>query len=135
VLTEHASARRRRVLVADDDEAMRTTLVFTLLDDGYDVEEVASGDEVVQRLASSGSRDSGFDLVVMDIRMPGLSGLDAVRRLRALERTTPVVLMTAFASPETMAEAHELHVPLLSKPFALSAFTKLARDCMVDGDR
>jgi CheY-like chemotaxis protein len=117
-----------RVLVVDDDDAMRATIVFTLSDDGYEVEEAASGDEAMRALARDQAAAERFALIVMDVRMPGLSGLDTVRRLRALHRTTPIVLMTAFASPETMEEAQALDVPLLSKPFELAALTRLARE-------
>jgi CheY-like chemotaxis protein len=118
---------KHRVLIADDDDAMRATVAFTLDDDGYDTTEAASGMEVL-RLMKAAERDggsTGFDLIVMDIRMPGLSGLDTVKRLRGLECTTPVVLMTAFVTPETADAAERLRVPLLSKPFPLSELRAL----------
>jgi CheY-like chemotaxis protein len=117
-----------RVLVADDDDAMRTTVAFTLDDEGYDTIEASSGLEVLRLLAAAengGRGSAGFDLIVMDIRMPGLSGLDTVRRLRGRACRTPVVLMTAFATPETEDAADRLRVPLLSKPFPLSELTDL----------
>ena len=115
-----------RILVADDDEAMRTTVAFTLLDDGYVVDEVESGNEVLRRVATS----SEYDLVVMDIRMPGLSGLETARRLRAIRSAPRVILMTAFPSPAVIDDARALHVPLLSKPFALGELRRLAQDVM-----
>lgn len=121
-----ADGGKRRVLVVDDDEAMRTTIAFTLMDDGYEVEEAESGEEALRALARDRSSESPIDLLVMDVRMPGLSGLDTVRRLRARDRMTRVILMTAFPSPETIDEAEALHVPLLSKPFTLDALTRLA---------
>ena len=120
---------QRRVLVADDDDAMRTTVAFTLDDEGFETIEAASGVEVLRLLETAGSSRSGaraFDLIIMDIRMPGLSGLDTVRKLRGLQCSTPVILMTAFAAPETAEAAERLQVPLLSKPFALSELTALA---------
>jgi CheY-like chemotaxis protein len=63
----------------------------------------------------------------MDIRMPGLSGLETVRKLRGLRCSTPVILMTAFAGPETAGAAERLDVPLLSKPFPLSELSALAQ--------
>jgi CheY-like chemotaxis protein len=124
---------RGRVLVADDDEAMRTTVAFTLIDDGYDVVEVASGNEVLQLLElrePARVHTGSFDLLLMDVRMPGLSGLDTVRRLRRLEAPPPVILMTAFASPETRDQADALRVPLLSKPFALADLLRTAGDVL-----
>lgn len=116
---------RGRILVADDDEAMRTTVAFTLLDEGYEVVEAASGAEVL-RLLDHGSRAGAFDLLLMDVRMPGLSGLETLRRLRRLASAPSVILMTAFASPETREEAEELQVPLLSKPFTLDELRRVA---------
>lgn len=119
----------RRVLVADDDDAMRTTVAFTLDDEGFETIEAASGMEVLRLLESAESArrgSSGFDLIIMDIRMPGLSGLETVRKLRGLRCSTPVILMTAFAAPETADAAQRLQVPLLSKPFSLSELTELA---------
>lgn len=113
----------RKVLVADDDDAMRTLVAFALDDEGFDTIEAASGAEVLRLLDAgdrSGADATSFDLVIMDIRMPGLSGLDAVRRLRGRQCSTPVILMTAFADRETTAAAEALDVPVLSKPFTLS---------------
>jgi CheY-like chemotaxis protein len=119
-----------RILVADDDEDMRSTVAFTLLDEGHVVEEVASGNDVLRRVEKSieaGADAGGYDLVVMDIRMPGLSGLDTVRRLHALRSAPPVILMTAFASPGIIDDAQTLRVPLLSKPFTLGELRRLAQ--------
>jgi CheY-like chemotaxis protein len=114
---------QRRVLVADDDDAMRTTIVFTLDDLGVETIEACSGVEVVRLLDAVAA--GGIDLIIMDIRMPGLSGLDTVRKLREMHCSTPVILMTAFAAPETEDAAARLDVPLLSKPFALADLTAL----------
>ena len=120
-----------RVLVADDDDAMRTTIAFTLDDVGVETVEARSGVEVL-RLLDGPEAETGrlhaaasFDLIIMDIRMPGLSGLDTVRKLRDQRCSTPVILMTAFAAPETEEAAQRLHVALLSKPFALADLTAL----------
>lgn len=116
---------QRRVLVADDDDAMRATVAFTLDDEGFETIEAASGDDVLRLLEAHDA--SAFDLIIMDIRMPGLSGLDTVRRLRGRAVATPVILMTAFAGGETAEAAEELQVPLLSKPFTLTELTVLAQ--------
>ena len=118
-----------RVLVADDDDAMRATVSFTLDDEGFETIEAASGVEVLRLLEADDCwRSSGrtpFDLIIMDIRMPGLTGLETVRKLRSLQCSTPVILMTAFPAPETQEAAEALHVPLLAKPFPLSELTAL----------
>jgi CheY-like chemotaxis protein len=118
-----------RVLVADDDEAMRLLVTSTLEDEGYQVNEAISGSDLLRALDSiavDAWPTDGVDLIVLDLRMPGMNGLDVVRRLQAAHWFTPTILMTAFAGPEVIAEAARLGVPVLSKPFGLDALTQTA---------
>jgi len=64
----------------------------------------------------------GVDLVVTDIRMPVCSGLDIFKGIRAAHWTAPVILMTAYASPEVEKAAQNLNATLLHKPLDLDAF-------------
>jgi CheY-like chemotaxis protein len=111
-----------RILVAEDDPAMRKLVTSRLLDEGYQVYEAASADsflKIVSFMTHDAVPAGGIDLVVSDIRMPGPSGLDVLRQLRAGGWSTPVVLMTAFPDPDVVAEAKRLGTPLLRKPFVL----------------
>ncbi len=111
-----------RILVADDNGAMREMVVQSLLDDGYEVYEAADGDEllwIVQSIKVNSWPVEIFDVLVMDIMMPRLSGLEALRRLRVMRCETPVVLMTAFPDAQTKAEAARFRAPLLRKPFPM----------------
>lgn len=123
-----------RVLVADDDGAMRGMVVSTLLDDGYEVASADSGDEVLSllhKIALDAWPADGVDLVIVDNRMPGRTGLDVVRNLRAAHWATPVILMTAFSDPDVVAEAKQLHVPLLAKPFTPQALSHAALSALL----
>ncbi len=60
-----------------------------------------------------------FDLIVTDVRMPGITGLEAIARLREVGYSTPVITMTAFPDEELRRRAHQLDVMVLDKPFKL----------------
>ena len=81
-----------RVLVVDDDLAVRESLRRALRLEGYDVELAADGGEALQRLESNGDDP---DLVVLDVLMPNVDGLEVCRRLRRTGRRVPVLMLTA----------------------------------------
>lgn len=106
-------ARRPRVLVADDEETIRELLVKTLALADYDVDTVPDGLQAVERL-----RATQYDLLITDIRMPGLDGLGVIREARHLQPALPVVIITGFSSEATAIDAIELGVTgYLTKPF------------------
>ena len=107
-----------RVLIAEDDEEMRRLLRDAFLFDGYEVAAVGSGLELFDTLRRA--KDTGMEpaIVVSDIRMPGLSGLEVLNRIRGWGCKMPVVLITAFGDEETLAAASKLEATaLFSKPF------------------
>jgi CheY-like chemotaxis protein len=112
---------RPRVLVADDDRELRETIATQLRGEGYEVHEVASGDEVLSVLGAERARSERgeIDLLLLDVRMPGGSGLDLVFRLRNAHWRTPVLLMTAFPDALLLDDADRLGVTVLHKPFPL----------------
>jgi len=121
--------RPTRVLLAEDDPDMRFVLAMYLRRDGYEVVEVADGTELeaVIRAAAEGAYDQEpVDMVVSDVRMPGKNSLDVLRGLRRLDWVVPIVLITAFGSPEVHAEARRLGVrAVLNKPFNLDRLRDL----------
>ncbi len=122
-----------RVLVAEDDPDMRSLIVRALQLDGHRVYEAQSGDELLATMRSMFIEtwpEDGVDLVVTDVRMPGLSGLEAARMLRESRWNAPIILMTALTSPALLAEAEGLHVKVLAKPFTLEDLLAAARDAL-----
>jgi len=120
------TATRRRILIVDDDRALRLVLSELLLDAGHTVDQAADGQEALRRL------DAGaFDIVLLDIGLPGLSGLDVLAQAR--EMTTPpiVVMMTADDTPETLLAAvrHQAY-RYLRKPFAPTAIVEVIDDAI-----
>ena len=125
---------RARVFVAEDDAAMRSMVVWALLNDGHEVYEAASGEELLSlvgavaggRRAESVNQGGGVDLIVLDHRMPAIKGLTVARRLRRAQWSVPLILMTAFPSDELVNEAHQLNVHVLAKPFSLRDLSESA---------
>jgi len=114
----------KRVLVAEDDAAMRDLLLLVLRERGYAVDCVSSGSQMMSVLSErdpDGSLAQPFDLIVTDVRMPGASGLDAIDQLRRAGGTTPVIAVTAFPHDATRNRAQRLEISLLAKPFDLDS--------------
>jgi len=89
-----------QMLLVEDDTAMRQMLESLFSGEGFAVAEAANA-----RDAISLAREQDFDVVLSDIKMPGKSGLELVSELRELRPATPVVLMTAFGTPDTEVDA------------------------------
>jgi DNA-binding response OmpR family regulator len=111
------------VLLAEDDAEVRRLLTQALRRDGYEVIAVPSGEDLLCVLCAFEQtvppRDPP-DLIVSDIRLPGLSGLDMLALLKQGERSPPVILITAFGDAETHAEAARLGAAFVfDKPFEL----------------
>lgn len=119
------------VLVADDDADMRELVRRILVRDGYEVSEAKHGLELLERLSD---QESGIDVVVSDIRMPVLSGVEVMALTTQLVRPA-VILMTAFAEPELTPFALAVGaVAVLSKPFEPGELRGLVR-MVLDGVR
>ena len=95
---------RARVLVADDDPQLLDAVADALTRLGADVVRASSGAELIEQLANAGP----FDLVVTDIGMPWMSGLQAIRSTRAAGLATSVIVMTALTDPRIPAQVQAL---------------------------
>jgi len=92
--------KKRTVLVVDDDLAHRTMLKTLLSGWGYGIFEADDGDTAIEKV-----REQGFDLILMDIRMMRISGIEALYEIKAINPAIPVIIMTAFSSVESAVEA------------------------------
>ena len=125
---ERPATRPARVLVADDDPAMLELLVQSLGADGHEIVEATSGAELRLRLDALWLMGTPPDLVVSDVRMPGLSGLEVLAEMKADDRFAPVILITAFGDHDVHERARRLGVvAILDKPFDLGELRTLAR--------
>jgi two-component system response regulator PilR (NtrC family) len=108
-----APASAPRLLVADDERSMRELLSIVLRREGYDVTVAENGRAAVEQLESR-----RFDLLISDIKMPDMSGVDVLRAAKRLDQDILGIMITAFASADTAIEAMRLGAhDYLSKPF------------------
>ncbi len=103
----------KRVLVVDDEEGVRRMITALLHREGFVVSGTADGEEALRRLS-----EEPFDLVISDVRMPGLDGLGLLARVRALHPETTVIMMSAFGNLDLAVEAMKQGAyDYISKPF------------------
>ncbi len=103
-----------RILVADDDKVIRVGLQRILSAEGYEVETVSNGRAALDLLAQE-----NFKLLVTDLKMPGMSGLEVLQEIRACQPELPVVLITGYAAIDNAVEAMKNGATdYLSKPFS-----------------
>jgi excisionase family DNA binding protein len=111
--TAAAPTSRPRILVVDDEAAIRELLAKTLALAEYDVDVAPEGRTAVERL-----RGSSYDLLITDLRMPGVDGLAVIREARRFRPDLPVVIITGFSTETSAIEAINLGVAgYLTKPF------------------
>lgn len=105
-----------RVLIAEDDAALSEALSFTLTQAGYVVDRVGNGVEADEAL-----RGDGFALLILDLGLPRLDGLEVLRRLRKRNATLPVLILSGREQPEEKVTGLDLGADdYLVKPFSLS---------------
>jgi DNA-binding NtrC family response regulator len=117
-------AKRISILVVDDEESVRDSLDNWFTEDGYRV-ECAENAKVALALLES----NDFDIVLADIKMPGMDGLEMLRRIKALKKDTIVIVMTAFASVNTAVMAlKDGAFDYVTKPFDPDDLSHLIRN-------
>jgi two-component system, response regulator, stage 0 sporulation protein F len=126
VAESRTELRGARILVVDDDEALRERVTMRLTAEGYDVVDAVSASDlrrVLEAISTDRRPLDGVDLIVLDNRMTGMTGVEAIRQLMAARWETPAILITAFPEPPVKREAAMLGVLVLTKPFSLDLLT------------
>ena len=107
--------RQLRVLVVEDEEAIREGLIDVLVFHGYEVDSAAAGPEGLEKALTG-----RFDLILLDIMLPGIDGYEICNRIRAVDRDQPIIMLTAKTSDEDIIQGLKLgaddYVP---KPFSV----------------
>jgi two-component system, NtrC family, response regulator AtoC len=119
----------RHILLTEDDTLAGELFEEVLKDQGYSVDRVETGEAALERLGSS-----RYDLLLVDVQLPGKNGLEVTREAKALRPDVPVVVMTAFASMETAIEAiREGAFDYASKPMNLDELKQVVARALAQG--
>ncbi len=112
------------VLVVDDDPGIRETMAAVLSGMDFKVTTVSDGYQAIEM-----TKTDSFDAVIMDIRMPGIDGIETLKRIKGTKPGTRIILMTAYASDDTVLAAwREGASTVLYKPFDLDKIEALLRN-------
>ncbi|MEK6254141.1 MAG: sigma-54 dependent transcriptional regulator [Gemmatimonadales bacterium] len=93
----------KKILIVDDEMSVRNSLREWFLEDGFAVETAEDGNAALQRMHSG-----PYDIVIIDLKMPGMDGITLERRIREIDKDAAIIILTAFASVETAVEALKL---------------------------
>jgi len=113
-----------RILIVDDEANMRTTLADILADEGYHVSTASSGEQAVELCLKD-----DFDVVLMDVRMPGMDGVEAFRQVRRHREGVRVILMSAYSADDLKQTAlEEGAIAFLPKPLNVENVVRLVSE-------
>ena len=90
------SDQKLSILIVDDEQVVRDSLVHWFGEEGYEVESAGNATDALSKLAAR-----EFDLVIADIRMPGMDGMELLEKIKSEQLDTSVILMTGYASVDT----------------------------------
>jgi two-component system response regulator (stage 0 sporulation protein F) len=117
------------LLIVDDQMGVRRLISEALLERGYVVDQASSGREALEML-----KEKKYHLIILDVKMPGMSGIETLHEIRKFDPGVSVVLMTAYEELDIVEEAGKLGVEhYLCKPFDLNELRSLARQLIPSG--
>lgn len=115
-----------KILVVDDQLGVRRLLFEAFREDQHEVEMAANGAEAIQLL-----KRFGPDLILMDMKMPGINGIETLRQIRATDQHVGVIMMTAYGDAQNMEQAKELGILYyMGKPFDLFVLRDRVREIL-----
>lgn len=115
-----------KILIVDDEKNITSSFKKILEDEGHNAFIVSSAEEGIKI-----AEDNAMDLVVMDIRMPGMSGLEAFAKFKEIDNKMPIIIMTAFGTTETAIEAMRLGAyEYIIKPFDIPGMKRLVEKAL-----
>ncbi len=115
-----------KILLIDDDEGLNHFLNRFFKRKGYDVTTCLSGEDAIRKI-----NDESFDLILLDYKMPGLNGLDTLKRIKDAQVKTPIIIMTAYGSTDTAIETIKRGAyDYLSKPFERKELSRIVSEAL-----
>ena len=117
------------ILIIDDDDQLRKSFEKLLLEEGYEAKGAASGEAGVKSLSSDVP-----DLVILDMRLPGMNGFETFKAIHRIEPKLPVIIMTAYGTTETAIEATKLGAfDYILKPFEIPDILRVIKEALRAG--
>jgi CheY-like chemotaxis protein len=124
-------SEQQHILIVDDDKRVRAVLrrTLTALGDRYEIVTARNSHDALEK-----AKTQGFDLVITDLRMPGMDGVELTEALKAQNPETAVIWATIYDCHQLRAEARRLSVDrCLQKPFTVTAIRKAVQDTLENG--
>lgn len=112
---DHPMPEKNRILVVDDEEALRTVLSTELSSEGYEVSTAGDGNEAIDLV-----KENNYDLVLLDIKMPNVDGFEVLKYIKGDKPDIKVIMLTGFADLKNAIESKRLGAEdFVSKPYDL----------------
>ncbi|TSA56586.1 MAG: sigma-54-dependent Fis family transcriptional regulator, partial [Planctomycetaceae bacterium] len=116
--------KKTTVLIVDDEPSIRTTVSEALLEMGYDVDTAADGVEAINKFEKK-----AFEVVITDVKLPKVSGMEVLRGIKSISTHTPVIVMTGYGTVNTAVEAmKEGASDFIMKPFSAEHLELVIKD-------
>ena len=113
--------KKRKILLVEDETIVREALRDWLVEDGYDVEVAENGEEALEKI-----KEEEFGVIVLDLKLPGIDGLQVFEEAKEIKPETKGVIITAYPSKETLEKAKRLGLlDYLAKPFKAEDLEKI----------
>jgi excisionase family DNA binding protein len=128
-LRQDNSNSRKHILVVDDEEMILSIFKETLEDEGHIVETAGNGAEGLARI-----KQQDFDLIFLDLKMPGTDGAETLREMRNVKKKLPVIIVTGYPDSELMEKAiKQGPLAVISKPFSNDDIINAVKSfCMIE---
>jgi len=125
------AAKKRKILIVEDEAVVRESVRDWLIDDGYDVDVAENGDEALEKI-----KKEEFGVIVLDLKLPGIDGLQVFEQAKELKPETKGVIITAYPSKETQEKARRLGLlDYLAKPFKVEDLERLITEALGEVER
>jgi DNA-binding NtrC family response regulator len=117
---------KRKILIVDDEMSVRQSLGEWFLEDGFEVETAEDGNLALQKM-----EHGPYDIVLVDLKMPGMDGIALQKRIREIDSRATVIILTAYASVDTAVEALKLGAfDYVTKPVDPDDLSNLVRNAL-----
>jgi two-component system phosphate regulon response regulator PhoB len=133
IVSQNNLNAKQRILVVEDEDLIRDTIVLALSEEGYDIIAASDGRTALKQIQDleANSSEFPFDLLILDIMLPEINGLDLCRLLRYQGKTVPIIILSAKASETDRVLGLEVGADdYLTKPFSMREFVARCRALM-----